>query len=75
MKESTLSRRLSEFLGVALFAVALIWLISLVSHEPTDPVWFFTTDTTHAPDRINRNRCGRGHRHGLRCDGRRIARA
>ena len=49
MKESTLSRRLSEFLGVALFAVALIWLISLVSHEPTDPVWFFTTDTTHAP--------------------------
>jgi S-DNA-T family DNA segregation ATPase FtsK/SpoIIIE len=49
VKESTLSRRLSEFLGVALFAVALIWLISLVSHEPTDPVWFFTTDTTHAP--------------------------
>ena len=49
MKESTLSRRLSEFLGVALFAVALIWLISLVSHVPTDPVWFFTTDTTHAP--------------------------
>ena len=49
MKESTLSRRLSEFLGVALFAVALIWLISLVSHESSDPVWFFTTDTSHAP--------------------------
>ena len=49
MKESTLSRRLSEFLGVALFAVALIWLISLVSHEPSDPVWFFTTGAAHAP--------------------------
>jgi S-DNA-T family DNA segregation ATPase FtsK/SpoIIIE len=47
--ESTLSRRLSEFLGVALFAAALIWLISLATHEPTDPVWFFTTGTSHAP--------------------------
>jgi S-DNA-T family DNA segregation ATPase FtsK/SpoIIIE len=49
VKESTLSRRLSEFLGVALFAVALIWLISLVSHDSSDPVWFFTTGTAHAP--------------------------
>ena len=49
MKESTLSRRLSEFLGVALFALALIWLISLVTHDPTDPVWFFTTGTGHPP--------------------------
>ena len=49
MKDSTLSRRLSEFVGVVLFAAGLIWLISLVSHEPTDPVWFFTTDATHAP--------------------------
>jgi S-DNA-T family DNA segregation ATPase FtsK/SpoIIIE len=49
VKESTLSRRLSEFLGVALFAAALIWLISLVSHDSGDPVWFFTTGTSHAP--------------------------
>jgi S-DNA-T family DNA segregation ATPase FtsK/SpoIIIE len=49
VKESTLSRRISEFLGVALFALALIWLISLVTHDPTDPVWFFTTGTGHAP--------------------------
>jgi len=49
VKESTLSRRLSEFLGFALFALGLIWLISLVSHEPSDPVWFFTTDGAHAP--------------------------
>jgi len=47
--QSTLSRRISEFLGVALFALSLIWLISLVTHEPTDPVWFFTTDTSDAP--------------------------
>ena len=45
-----MSRRLSEFLGVALFAVGLIWLISLVSHEPTDPVWFFTTGAANAPE-------------------------
>ena len=46
---STLSRRISEFLGVALFALALIWLISLVTYEPTDPVWFFTTEAARAP--------------------------
>jgi S-DNA-T family DNA segregation ATPase FtsK/SpoIIIE len=49
VKESTVSRRISEFLGVALFALALIWLISLVTHDPTDPVWFFTTGTGHPP--------------------------
>src|SRR6188768_2911043 len=49
MAESTVSRRLSEFLGVALFALALIWLISLVTYEPTDPVWFFTTGAMRPP--------------------------
>jgi DNA segregation ATPase FtsK/SpoIIIE, S-DNA-T family len=39
---STLSRRTSEFAGVALFAISLIWLIALVTHEPADPVPFFT---------------------------------
>jgi len=47
--DSTFSRRISEFVGVALFALALIWLISLVTHDPTDPVWFFTTGTGHPP--------------------------
>jgi S-DNA-T family DNA segregation ATPase FtsK/SpoIIIE len=46
---STLSRRASEFAGVALFAASLIWLIALASYEPSDPVWFITTGTTHAP--------------------------
>jgi S-DNA-T family DNA segregation ATPase FtsK/SpoIIIE len=49
VSDSTLSRRISEFLGVALFALALIWLISLVTYEPSDPVWFFTTDALHPP--------------------------
>ena len=49
MAESNCSRRISEFLGVAMFALALIWLISLVTYEPTDPVWFFTTDALHPP--------------------------
>ena len=47
--QSVLSRRISEFIGVALFALALIWLIALVTHEPSDPVWFFTTEAARAP--------------------------
>ena len=41
MSESALSRRVSEFTGVALFAATLIWLMALVSYTPSDPVWFF----------------------------------
>ena len=41
---SALSRRLSETVGVGLFAAALIWLIALASYEPSDPVWFFSTE-------------------------------
>ncbi|MEQ1896342.1 MAG: DNA translocase FtsK 4TM domain-containing protein [Vicinamibacterales bacterium] len=47
--QSALSRRVSEILGVALFMAALIWLIALVSHDASDPVWFFTTDTSRPP--------------------------
>jgi S-DNA-T family DNA segregation ATPase FtsK/SpoIIIE len=49
MASSTLSRRMSEFLGVALFATALIWLISLASYSPSDPVWFFNTGSDLPP--------------------------
>jgi S-DNA-T family DNA segregation ATPase FtsK/SpoIIIE len=49
VSHSTLSRRLSEFLGVAFFALALMWLIALASYEPNDPVWFFSTGTADAP--------------------------
>jgi len=46
---STVSRRVSEFAGVALFAASLIWIVSLASYEPTDPVWFFSTGSHAVP--------------------------
>jgi DNA segregation ATPase FtsK/SpoIIIE, S-DNA-T family len=49
MAGSFVSRRLSEFLGVALFGLALMWLISLASYSPSDPVWFFTTGADLVP--------------------------
>jgi DNA segregation ATPase FtsK/SpoIIIE, S-DNA-T family len=49
MADSTIPRRISEFVGVALFALGLIWLIALVTHVPSDPVWFFTTDAAYPP--------------------------
>ena len=44
-----MSRRLSEFAGVALFALALIWLIALVTWDAADPVWYFTTTAARPP--------------------------
>ena len=49
MAKSFLSRRLSEFVGVALFALALIWLVALASYTASDPVWFFNTGSELAP--------------------------
>ncbi|HEY8535548.1 MAG TPA: DNA translocase FtsK 4TM domain-containing protein, partial [Vicinamibacterales bacterium] len=46
---STLSRRASEVAGVALFGASLMWLIALVTYEPTDPAWFFTSGASHEP--------------------------
>jgi DNA segregation ATPase FtsK/SpoIIIE, S-DNA-T family len=46
---STLSRRVSEFIGVALFAAALLSLISLASYNASDPVWFFNTGADLPP--------------------------
>ena len=43
MSRSTASRRVREFIGVALFGAAILWIIALVSYEPSDPVWFFST--------------------------------
>jgi S-DNA-T family DNA segregation ATPase FtsK/SpoIIIE len=50
VKASTVSRRLSEFVGVALFAAALIWTVALTTYVPSDPVWFFSADPGAAPD-------------------------
>ena len=46
---SVLSRRVSEVVGVALFAATLIWLIALATYDPNDPVWFFSTGTYDVP--------------------------
>jgi DNA segregation ATPase FtsK/SpoIIIE, S-DNA-T family len=46
---SQVSRRVSEIVGVALFAAALIGIVSLASYEPTDPVWFFSTGAHAVP--------------------------
>ena len=43
MVETAVSRRASEFLGVALFALALVWLIALTTYDAADAVWFFNT--------------------------------
>jgi len=43
------SRRASEVVGVALFAAALIWIVSLASYDPTDAAWFFSTGSHSAP--------------------------
>jgi S-DNA-T family DNA segregation ATPase FtsK/SpoIIIE len=48
LAESALSRRLNEFAGVALFAVALLWFIALVTYTPTDPAWFFNAASSEA---------------------------
>ena len=40
---TTISHRVSEFSGVALFALALVWLIALTTYDPADAVWFFNT--------------------------------
>jgi S-DNA-T family DNA segregation ATPase FtsK/SpoIIIE len=47
VSDTTLSRRVSEFLGVAMFAATLIWLIALVTYDAADPVWYFRSGADH----------------------------
>ena len=49
MAQSAVSRRLSEFAGVALFAGAVLWLVALVSYSANDPAWFFNNVSTGDP--------------------------
>jgi S-DNA-T family DNA segregation ATPase FtsK/SpoIIIE len=46
----SLSRRLSELIGVVLFAFALLWIFSLASYSTSDPVWFFNTGGDGPPE-------------------------
>ncbi|CAN5763281.1 DNA translocase FtsK [soil metagenome] len=43
MGGNAVSRRVSEFTGVALFAAALFWIVALASYDAGDPAWFFNT--------------------------------
>ena len=43
MANSSFSRRVSEFVGIAFFAGALLWLIALLTYQAGDAVWFFNT--------------------------------
>ncbi len=49
MKRSSVSRRFSEFAGVALFAAALIWVVALATYDPGDPAPFFSTGLHSTP--------------------------
>jgi S-DNA-T family DNA segregation ATPase FtsK/SpoIIIE len=49
VKRSAVSQRLSEIVGVALFAAALIWIVALATYEPSDPAWFFSTGLHGSP--------------------------
>ncbi len=46
---SPVSRRVSEIVGVGLFAASLIWLIALASYDPNDAAWFFATGANDVP--------------------------
>ncbi len=49
MKGSAISRRVSEFVGVALFAAALFWIVALASYDSSDPVWHMTVGVVGDP--------------------------
>ena len=49
MVATTLSRRVSEIVGVAFFAAALVWLVSLSTYDASDAVWFFNPDGAAPP--------------------------
>jgi S-DNA-T family DNA segregation ATPase FtsK/SpoIIIE len=50
VKGSTVSRRASEFIGVALFAAAMIWMVALATYQVSDPAWFFSEGRQAQPE-------------------------
>ena len=48
--ETVLTRRVNEFIGVLLFAAAVVWLISLTTYDANDPVWLLKTGTDLPPN-------------------------
>ena len=48
------AERLSEITGVILMATALMLAVSLLSHVPADPAWYFQGDDTAADRELDR---------------------
>ena len=48
--ETVLARRVNEFVGVLLFAAAVVWLIALTTHDINDGVWLLKTGTDLPPN-------------------------
>ncbi len=46
---NALSRRICEVVGVACFALAVLWLVALASYTSTDPVPFFSSPASATP--------------------------
>ncbi|MGH9322536.1 MAG: DNA translocase FtsK [Vicinamibacteria bacterium] len=46
------AERLSEVLGVVLMALALMLAVSLVTHSPEDPAWYFHETTSRATENL-----------------------
>ena len=49
MLSTAVSRRVSEFVGVVLIALALVWLIALATWDAQDAVWFINTGSEVPP--------------------------
>ncbi len=49
---STLSRRISELIGVVCFAVGLMCLVALVTYDPSDPAWYFNAGAPGVPSNL-----------------------
>ncbi len=49
MFRNALSRRVCEVVGVACFALALMWLVALASYSASDPVMFFSAPAAAPP--------------------------
>ena len=49
MSATSLSRRINEFIGVTLFASALLWLVSLTTYQVSDAVWFLNSGGEYPP--------------------------
>lgn len=49
MQRTALTQRVSEIVGVAAFAIALLWFVALASYTPSDPAWFFTAANPAPP--------------------------